>query len=68
MPDATNIAAPSERKFASRKFVLALLIILGAGAMSALGIKPDPTLAELVKWVAGLYFAGNVAADWVSRK
>lgn len=48
-------------KFISRKFLLALLIIVGAGLMNVLGIEPDPTLAELVKWVAGLYFAGNVA-------
>lgn len=54
-------------KFSSRKFLLALMIIAGAGLMNVLGIEPDPTLAELVKWVAGLYFAGNVAQKATSK-
>lgn len=47
--------------FGGRKFLITISILLGVIACVATGISVDPDLLSLVKWVCGLYFAGNVA-------
>lgn len=53
------------RKYASRKFLLALLTLIAAGVANALHLPVDPVVADLVKWVLALYFTGNVIAGAV---
>jgi hypothetical protein len=55
------------RRVRSRKFLLTVAILLGAAVMIATGTKIDAELASLVKWVVGLYFAGNVGKAGVDR-
>lgn len=47
--------------FGGRKFLLTTAILLGVVACVATSTLVDPDLLSLVKWVCGLYFAGNVA-------
>lgn len=62
----TAAAAKADRRYASRKFLLALLVLLAAMAANALRIPVDPIVADLVKWALGLYFGANVAAAGVA--
>lgn len=47
--------------FGGRKFLLTTSVLLGVVACVVTGTSVDPDLLSLVKWVCGLYFAGNVA-------
>lgn len=47
--------------FGGRKFFLTVMVLLGVVACVVTGTAVDPDLLSLVKWVVGLYFAGNVA-------
>lgn len=53
-------------RFASRKWILALLVLLGGTALSLAG-KLDPLLVELAKWIVGLYFAANVGQKSLAK-
>lgn len=62
--------AKETTRYASRKWLLALLVILVGVAMSWFD-KLAPQLVDLLKWTAGLYFGFNVsqkAAEWVATK
>ena len=47
--------------FGGRKFFLTVMVLLGVVACVVTATSVDPDLVSLVKWVCGLYFAGNVA-------
>ncbi len=54
--------------YASRKFLMALLVIAIGTAMNWFG-KLSPELVEILKWTFGLYCGFNVsqkAAEWVA--
>ncbi len=57
---AATTASPL-RLFGGRKFTIVLLILVGAFATTASGTKVDPALMDFLKWIVGLYFAGNVS-------
>lgn len=55
-------------RYASRKFIVALLI-LGIGTAMTWFTRLTPELLDLLKWTAGLYFGFNVsqkAAEWIT--
>jgi hypothetical protein len=59
-----------DAKFASRKFLLTLLVVAIAVGMNWLG-KLSPELVEVLKWSLGLYCGFNVtqrAAEWIAQK
>jgi hypothetical protein len=63
---------PQERsRFASRKFLLAVLVVLLAAGLLAAGRIGDAAWVEVTIWAAGLYMAGNglsaFAAAWGRR-
>lgn len=71
---ATDENLAADRRYASRKFILAAVIILiGSVAWllsNALEPLPDITTDQwilLCKWVLGLYMAGNVGDSAVDR-
>jgi hypothetical protein len=47
-------------KYGGTKFVLCLGVIIWAMVLISLGIKPDPVLLDLIKWVFGVFVIGNV--------
>ena len=52
-----------DRKFASRKFAMAMLLAVAALVLLVLEfIKPE-VWADVTKWIVGLYMAGNVGAS-----
>lgn len=57
----------NESRYASRKFLLVLIAILGGAALHLFG-KLDPLLVELVKWTLGLYFAANVGQKATAKE
>lgn len=57
-------------RYASRKFLLALLVILLATTLAYLELL-TPLLVDLFKWTCGLYFGFNVTqkgAEWIVTK
>lgn len=57
-------------RFASRKWLLALLVVAVGVGMELAG-KLSPQLVGLLQWVVGLYSGFNVtqkAAEWVATK
>lgn len=63
--EANTAAVKADRRYQSRKFRLALLVILLAVCANAWRVPVDPVVADLVKWALGLYFTANVAAGAV---
>ena len=49
-----------ENKYASRKFILALLVILFGVALTIWGKMTSEHLVDLMKWISGMYFGLNV--------
>jgi hypothetical protein len=47
--------------FGGRKFFLTVVLLLAVVVCTLTGTAVDSELLSLVKWVCGLYFAGNVA-------
>lgn len=52
-------------KFNSRKFLITMLCLLGAALCVIFNVKPDADLLSFIKWIVGLYFAGNVTQKGV---
>lgn len=57
----------SESRYASRKFLLVLIVIFGGAALRAFDML-DPLLVELAKWALGLYFAANVGQKATAKE
>ena len=53
-------------RYASRKFLLAVTMLIGAAVALGAGKIDASTWADVSKWVTGLYMAGNVGA-WLSN-
>lgn len=49
-----------DRRYASRKFLLALLVLVTGGAFRVLGYLDAATWVDLTKWTLALYFGANV--------
>jgi hypothetical protein len=65
---ADRATVRAESRYASRKWLFALLLVAVAVGME-LADKLSPTLADFLKWIAGLYFGFNVgqqAASWIA--
>ena len=60
MSDDTDTAAAS--RYASRKFLLTLLLLTATTALRVLEFIDTPAWSEVVRWSLGLYMAGNVGA------
>jgi hypothetical protein len=61
----------ADAKYASRKFLLAVLVLLAAGAARVFGLLEPELAVDLVKWTLGLYFGANVGASavaWLTGK
>ena len=59
-----------ESRYASRKFLLVLLVLVLGTALAVTG-HLTPLLVDLMKWITGLYLGFNVsqkAAEWVANK
>lgn len=52
----------ADRRYSSRKFLLAAFVLLAACVGRALGLLTPELTVDLVKWTLGMYFAGNVGA------
>jgi hypothetical protein len=50
----------NDRRYASRKFLLALLVLITGGTFRVLGYIDAAAWVDLTKWTLGLYFVGNV--------
>ena len=50
----------SERRYSSRKFLMACSIIVAGHIALGLSAINSAEWLDLMKWIAGLYFAGNV--------
>lgn len=50
----------TDSRYASRKFLLALLVLITGGAFRVLGYIDAAVWVDLTKWTLGLYFVGNV--------
>lgn len=57
----------NDNRFASRKFILAALLLLAALGLLIAGIIDQETWSGFSTWVLGLYVTGNVGASFVSR-
>jgi hypothetical protein len=56
-------------RYASRKFLLALLVAIACIVMRSLDLLDQPQFVDLLKWTLGLYFGANVvqkAAEWTT--
>jgi hypothetical protein len=59
------------KNFGGRKYSIVIFVLLCAVAAVVTDATIDPPLLEFVKWVIGLYFAGNVgraAVDKITTK
>lgn len=56
------LEARATRKWESRKVLVALLVILLATLLCAFGKVGDTVWGDVVKWITGLYMAGNVGS------
>jgi hypothetical protein len=55
----------SERRYSSRKFLMACSIIVAGHIALGLDAINSAEWLDLMKWTAGLYFAGNVGT-WLT--
>ena len=55
----------SERRYSSRKFLMACSIIVAGHIALGLAAINSAEWLDLMKWTAGLYFAGNVGT-WLT--
>lgn len=55
----------TDSKFASRKFLITMLVLSGVLAAVVTKTTIDPELASLIKWIAGLYFGANIGQKYV---
>jgi hypothetical protein len=62
----TTHAEPTARdgRYGSRKFLLALLLVIGSTGLLLAAAIDAATWREVVIWVTGLYMAGNGATAW----
>ena len=63
---------PEPRGFASRKFILVVLVVLASAGLLLAGRIGEASWVEVTIWCVGLYMAGNgasaaVAALWGRR-
>ena len=59
-------AVEAGRGFASRKFVLALLVVLVSTGLLWSGKLDAARWVEAVTWAVGLYMLGNGASSWAT--
>lgn len=59
------LTARAERKWASRKVAVAILVVLLATLLCAWGRIADTVWGDVVKWVTGLYMLGNFGSSAV---
>ena len=57
----------AERRFASRKFVLTSSVLVASTVLVLRGTLTPDAWSEVVRWVLGLYLAGNVSESAVAR-
>lgn len=58
-----DTVSQSDSKYASRKFIMSMLMLIVTTALLVLGYLDDSVWASTVVWLTGLYMAGN-AATW----
>lgn len=56
-----------DKRYASRKFILAAFVLLAALCLLVFKVIDQETWASLTTWVLGLYFTGNVGSYLVSK-
>jgi hypothetical protein len=59
--------ADIDRRYASRKFGLAVAVFIAATGLLLAGEIDAAFWVEIVKWDVGLYMAGNVGDTWAGR-
>lgn len=55
-------------RYASRKFVLALLALISASVLVFAGLIADGIYSAVVIATVGAYITGNVGQKWVEKK
>jgi len=55
-----------ERRYASRKFLIAVVLVAATMALFVLGRIDAVLWADVTKWIVGLYYAGNVGT-WLTE-
>jgi hypothetical protein len=61
----------SETRYASRKWILAAVVVVAAILLRFGDLISPEVFLELVKWTLALYFGANVvqkAAEWMTTK
>lgn len=56
------------KRYASRKFGIAVAVFVTATALLMLGYISAQQWGEVVSWDVGLYMAGNVGDTWAEKK
>lgn len=57
-----------DKRYASRKFGLAVAVFVAATSLLLLGSITAQQWVEVVSWDVGLYMAGNVGDTWAEKK
>jgi len=57
----------SDRRFASRKFLLTAAVYVTSVPLVCLGLLTPDQWISLVTWLCGLYFAANVGDQAVTK-
>ena len=65
MSEAVTDTPREASRYASRKFVLTVAVLMLAALYRELGVLSEAGWVDLTKWTLGLYFAGNVGT-WVA--
>lgn len=65
-PQSSPQSSAERGRYGSRKWLLALLLVIGSTGLLWAGKIGAAAWAEVVIWVAGLYMAGNAGQAWAA--
>ncbi|RZL86578.1 MAG: hypothetical protein EOP82_29435 [Variovorax sp.] len=58
---STDTLSQAESRYASRKWILAAVVVVAAIALRISDLLSEALSIDLLKWTLGLYFTANVA-------
>lgn len=64
----TTVADQVSRFTVQSRFVLCMVVVLGAIGLRIAGLLLDPSFVQVVIWVSGIFVTGDVSAAWVGGK
>lgn len=57
----------TDTRYASRKFIIAAVLVLYGMACNAFGVEASPQWLSFLTWITGLYITGNVGMALVTK-